>query len=434
MLIRRLEARDDPIRVGLVGAGMFGSQVAYATEETPGMAVAAIADVDRSKALGTFERAGVPESEVETGLDADAASRAMAAGDRVVLDDGTDLVEADPDVLVEATGVPEVAARHAYAAIARGVDVVNVSVETDTVVGPLLARLAENSDATYSMAYGDQPAKIVELYDWARTNGFGVVAAGRTTGDLEPHGTPDDALERHRWIGPFVDEYDPDPTIYNTFLDGTKVAVESCAVANALGLRPDRTGMHVPEVSRAEAPGALCPESDGGRLGSEGVVDCLRLTDEGFSGFVVTRTDNEALRQYLHRRGSVPTAAAGRYQLFHVPFHNAQETTVSVARAALYGEPTGQARSQETEVVAAAKRNLEPGEEVDGAGGDTVYGVLEDAAVAAERGHVPLELLAGATVERDVGTDEFVSEDDVALDTDSFLYHLRQVQEAGEAH
>lgn len=430
MLIRQLEARDEPVRVGLVGAGMFGSQVAYAVEAAPGMCVAAIADIDRSKALATYRRAGVPESDVETGRSPDAAARAVAAGDRVVLDDGMDLVAAAPDVLVEATGVPEVAARHAYAAIARGVDVVNVSVETDTVVGPVLTRLAERSDATYSMAYGDQPAKIVELYDWARVNGFEVVAAGRTTGDLAPHGTPDDALDRHRWIGPFVEEYDPDPTIYNTFLDGTKVAVESCAVANALGLRPDRTGMHVPEVSRADAPGVLCPASDGGRLGGEGVVDCLRLTDAGFSGFVVTRTDNEALREYLHRRGAVPTAAEGRYHLFHVPFHNAQETTVSVARAALYGEPTGQARSQETEVVAAAKRDLDPGDEIDGAGGYTVYGVVEAADAASEAGHVPLELLAGATVEEPVATDEFVSADDVALDTDTFLYHLRQVGDA----
>ncbi|MFB6157583.1 MAG: SAF domain-containing protein [Haloferacaceae archaeon] len=429
MLIRKLEARDEPVRVGLVGAGMFGSQVAYAVESTPGMTVAAIADIDRSKAFGTFERAGVPESTVETGSSAAAAAQAMEAGDRLVLDDGLDLIEAGPDVLVEATGVPEVAARHAYAAIDAGVDVVNVSVEADTVVGPLLGRLAERAGVTYSMAYGDQPAKVIELYDRARTNGFGVVAAGRTAGDLEPHGTPDDALERHRWIGPFVEEYDPDPAIYNSFLDGTKVAVESCAIANALGLRPDRTGMHVPEVSRADAPAALCPTADGGRLDAEGVIDCLTLTDEGFSGFVVTRTDNESLRRYLHRRGSVPTAADGRYQLFHVPFHDAQETSVSVARAALSGEPTGRVRSQETEVVAAAKRDLRPGDEIDGGGGYTVYGVLEDADVASERGHVPLELLAGATVRAEVGVDEFVSEDDVDLDTDSFLYHLRRVQE-----
>jgi predicted homoserine dehydrogenase-like protein len=336
-------------------------------------------------------------------------------------------------VVVEVTGVPEAAARHVLAAIVRGVDVVNVSVEADTVVGPVLARLAEQAGATYSMAYGDQPAKIVELYDWARSNGFEVVAAGRTTQDLDlaPHGTPDDALDRYNWSAPPVDGIDPDPTMINSFIDGTKVAVESCAVANAIGLRPDTTGMHVPEVRRADAPDVLRPTADGGILGGEGVIDCLELVDGAVTGFVVTRTENETLQAYLHSRGSIPTSSDGAYQFFHVPFHGAQETAVSVARAAVYGEPTGQALTQETEVVARAKRDLDPGEEIDGGGGYTVYGVLADADVAREEGYVPFELLPGATVESPVERDGFVRREDVRLDAESLLYSLREVQESG---
>jgi predicted homoserine dehydrogenase-like protein len=431
MLIRQLEAREDPVRVGLIGAGMFGSQVVYAAAETPGLSVVAIADVDRAKAVETFERAGVPPGDVATDLAPDEARAAVATGDRVAFDDGLALVEAEPDVVVEATGVPEAAARHALTAIDRGVDIVNVTVEADTVVGPALSRLAERTDVTYSMAYGDQPAKVVDLYDWARTNGFEVVAVGRTAGDLAPHGTPDDALDRYGWNDDSVEGLDPSPVMYNSFLDGTKVAVESCAIANALGLRPDRTGMHVPEVSRAEAPGVLCPAEDGGLLNDAGVVDCLHLTDEGFTGFVVTRPGNETLRGYLRGRGNVPSAADGRYQLYHVPSHNAQETTLSVARAAVYGEPTGQVRTQATEVVAAAKRDLDPGEELDGPGGYTIYGVLADADVARDEGWVPLELLPGATVESPVETDGFVGREDVTLRTDSLLYSLRQVQDSG---
>jgi predicted homoserine dehydrogenase-like protein len=431
MLVRQLEARDDPVRVGVVGAGMFGSQVIYAAAGTPGLRVAAIADVDRDRALRAFERAGVDPGTVETTSDGETAARAMAAGDRVALDDGLALVEAAPDVVVEATGVPEAAARHALAALTRGVDVVNVTVETDTVVGPVLSRLARAAGVTYSMAYGDQPAKVVDLYDWARTNGYEVVAAGRTTGDLEPHGTPDDALDRYGWTGSFAAAFEPNPRMYNTFLDGTKVAVESCAIANAIGLRPDRTGMHVPEADLSGAPAVLRPAAEGGVLDATGVVDCLHLADGGASGFVVTRTDADALRQYIARRGSVPTADEGRYQCYHVPFHDAQETTVSVATAALYGEPTGQVRTQTTEVVAAAKRDLAPGDEIAGPGGSTVYGVVADADAAREAGWVPLELLPGATVESAVETDGFVSRADVSLDTDSLLYGLRQVQDAG---
>jgi predicted homoserine dehydrogenase-like protein len=433
MLVRQLEARADPVRVGLVGTGMFGSQVVYAAEETPGLRVVALADIDREKALATFERAGVPSDEVATGLGSGEARTAVAAGERVAFDDGLALVEAAPDVVVEATGVPEAAARHALAAVSRGVDVVDVSVEADTVVGPALARLAAQAGVTYSMAYGDQPAKIVELYDWARTNGFEVVAAGRTTQDLDidPHGTPDDALDRYNWTEPPVDGIDPDPTMINSFVDGTKVAVESCAVANALGLRPDTTGMHVPAVRRADAPDVLRPAADGGILDGEGVVDCLELTDGAVTGFVVTRTDNETLQAYLHNRGSVATSSDGRHQFFHVPFHGAQETVVSVARAAVRGEPTGQPLTQATEVVARAKRDLAPGEELDGGGGYTVYGVLESADVAREAGYVPLELLPGATVESAVDRDAFVRHEDVSLETGSLLYSLRRVQESG---
>lgn len=431
MLVRQLEAREDPVRVGVVGAGMFGSQVVYAVAGTPGLRVTAIADVDRDRALRTFERAGVSLDAVETTSSAETAARAMAAGGRVALADGLTLVEAAPDVVVEATGSPEAAARHALAAVTRGVDVVNVTVEADTVVGPVLSRLARAAGVTYSMAYGDQPAKVVDLYDRVRTTRFEVVAAGRTTGAVEPHGTPDDALERYGWTGSFAAEFEPNPRMYNTFLDGTKVAVESCAIANALGLRPDRTGMHVPEVDLAGAPAVLRPATEGGVPDATGVVDCLHLPDGGPSGFVVTRTDVDALRQYIDRRGSVPTADEGRYQCYHVPFHDAQETTVSVATVALHGEPTGQVRAQTTEVVAAAKRDLAPGDGIEGPGGSTVYGVVEDADRAREAGHVPLELLPGATVEAAVETDEVVSRADVSLETDSLLYGLRRVQDAG---
>jgi predicted homoserine dehydrogenase-like protein len=161
------------------------------------------------------------------------------------------------------------------------------------------------------------------------------------------------------------------------------------------------------------------------------VVDCLDLTDGSVTGFVVTRTDNDTLAAYLHGRGSVATSADGEYQFFHVPFHGAQETALSVARAALGDGPTGQVRSQETEVVAAAKRPLSPGEEVGGGGGDTVYGVLADADRAADEGWVPLELLVGAEVRAPVETDAFVARADVALDDDSLLHALRRVQASG---
>lgn len=427
-LSRDLTSLDDPIRVGLIGAGIFGSQLVYGIEETPGMETAVIADLEPEKAFDTFDHAGITGDAVAAADTATKADELIAAGHRTVVPDGATLMEIDVDVVVEATGNANVAARHAHDAILADKHVVQVTVEADTVVGPYLATLADRCGVTYTLAYGDQPAQIVRLCDWARSTGLEIVAAGRWANDPEPHGTPDDALERHSWIGSFVEEYDPSPYIYNTFLDGTKVAVESCVSANAVGLRPDTSGMHMPETSVDDIPSHLRPAVDGGLLDGSGIIDAARTPDAGHSVFVVTTTDNPQRQQYFDRRGNVPTASDGKYQLFYRHFHAASETTVSIAAAALRNEATGVASEQHAEVVGKAKRDLERGDEIDAPGGYTVYGSVEAADTAAEQGYVPIELLSGAEVLDSVPTDEIVTYDDVRIDQDSFLYQLRQLQ------
>ncbi|WP_136602806.1 NAD(P)H-dependent oxidoreductase [Salinigranum halophilum] len=425
-----LEERAEPIRVGVIGAGIFGSQLVYGIEETPGMETTVIADIKPDKAVGTYQHAGVSRSAVDRVTTTAETDAVVAAGGRAVVPDGEVLIEAAVDVVVEATGNPNIAAKHAHNAILNDKHVVQVTVETDTVVGPYLATLAERCGVTYTLAYGDQPAQIVRLCDWAKSTGLDIVAAGRWANDPEPHGTPDDALERHSWIGSFVEEYDPSPYIYNSFLDGTKLAVESCIAANAIGLRPDVSGMHMPETTLETLPEHLRLESDGGLLSGTGVVDAASTVDGGHSVFVITTTDNAQRRQYFDRRGNVPSATDGKYQLFYRHFHAASETTVSIAAAALRNQATGIPSEQHAEVVGKAKRPLDPGDEIDAPGGYTVYGSVEDAAVAAENDYVPLELLTGAAVVSEVGTDEIVTADDVELVTDSYLYQLRQLQDS----
>lgn len=429
-LSKELESRSEPIRVGLIGAGIFGSQLVYGIEETPGMRTAVIADLEASKAIGAFENGGVARTSIETVASASETDSLVADGRRAVLPDGEALIVSDIDVVVEATGNPEVAAKHAHKAILNGKHTVQVTVEADTVVGPYLAHLAEKADVTYTLAYGDQPAQIVQLCDWAQSNGLDVVAAGRWANDPQPYGTPDDALDRHSWIGSFVEEYDPSPYIYNSFLDGTKMAVESCVSANAVGLRPDASGLHMPEAMLEEIPQKLRLKADGGLLSQYGVVESIDSVDAGHSVFVVTKTDNDQRREYFDRRGNVPTANGGKYQLFYRHFHSASETTVSIAAAALRNEATGVPDEQHTEVVARAKCDLVAGDEIDGAGGYTVYGTIEASDVAAEKGYVPFELVDQAEIVRDVDTDQVVTYDDIEINKDSFLYQLRQVQDS----
>jgi len=270
-----------------------------------------------------------------------------------------------------------------------------------------------------------------------------VVAAGKGNAYLEAnaHGTPDDIWERLGFTEEFVENQELNPRMYNSFFDGTKVAVEMCAVANATGLEPDVPGMHLPPAEIPEIPEILRPERDGGILEKAGVVDTVSSLyrdgsevefDLDFGVFVVTTTPNERVQEYFaqYSGSGLYTAGDGEYQVFYRPYHlPGIETPVSVANAAIRNEPTGVADRHVAEVVGAAKRDLEPGDGIDGGGGYTVYGQVESADRAAREDHVPLELLDGAEVVEPVGTDEVVSYGDVRLDTDSFIYHLRRLQE-----
>jgi predicted homoserine dehydrogenase-like protein len=309
-----------------------------------------------------------------------------------------------------------------------GTHFVNVSVEADTVCGLALAAIADRNDVTYTLAYGDQPGKIVELCGWAMATGFEIVAAGRAARQPTRHGTPDDALDRHPFVTAFGEDLEPNPVMYNTFMDGTKEAVESVAAANALGLGIDERGLHRPEIERGEIPETFRPASEGGVLESTGVVDSVTPTDDSFSVFVVTRTESRQLIDYYDHRPSITTSEDGRYQLFHTPSHFAPETTRSIASAALLNEATGAPSGHHAEVVAGAKRDLEVGEAIDGGGGSTVYGVAAGADDAAAADLVPFELLDGAAVLEPVGQDELVRADHVEIDRDQPMYHLRGLQ------
>lgn len=433
-----LTDREAPIHVGIIGAGFFGTKLADQIECAPGMTVAGLADLDLDTAREAYDEAGV-DGRITEVTSAEAASAAIDKGNRVLLRDGVALAETEVDVIVEATGDAAAGARHAARAITAGTHVVNVTVEADTVVGPSLGELADDNGVTYSLAYGDQPALMVELCDWAHTVGLEVIAAGRGSMYVDEYryGTPETVFERFGYDDRFVDRHGLDPQMYNSFLDGTKIAVEGCSLANAVGLEPDVPGMHLPTLEAEEVPQTFRPKDAGGILDGTGIVETFSslypdgsMTDRdlSWSVFVVTRPSNRAVREYLEQNDGqgIHVAGDGEYVAVFRPHHlPGVETPVSVATAALKNEATGAPRERRTEVVGAAKRDLEPGTELDGGGGATIYGLLETADRAEDRGHVPFELLDGATVTSPVGRDGVITYDDVDLER-SFLRRLRE--------
>ena len=344
------------------------------------------------------------------------------------------------DVVVEATGSPDVGARHAFEAIIAGEHVVMVNVEADVLVGPILKRMADEAGVVYSLAYGDQPAIIEELYDWATSLGFEVVAAGKGTKYLPEYrkGTPDDALVRYGYSPKEAAVSDLNPQMYNSFLDGTKSAVEMCAVANMTGLVPDVPAMRFPPAGIEDLPNMLVPAEDGGLLSRKGVVEVVSsLHRDGtevsnslrWGVFVVTSTDNPYLRGCMKEYG-LATDQTGTYGVMYRPYHLVgMEAPISIARAFLYGEPPGAPSRRVGEVASAAKRSLKPGDVLDGEGGYTVYGALVEAAQATAEGLVPIGLCHGAKVMRAVGEGQMVSYSDVEMSEGGFARNMRKTQD-----
>ncbi len=441
--LQELDESGNPIKVGVIGAGFFGCSTIGQISRIPGITTSIIADIYKEKATRGFTRfARRKAKEIVETRDTDMANSCIEKNIPVITRDSRVLIESDVEVILESTGVPEVAGRHAYEAISNKKNVVMATVEAECVIGPLLSKMARENGVVYSQAYGDQPALICELYDWAKSLGFDVVAAGEgTAARIEwRHETPDDALQRFGFTQEEIDRLRLNPKMYNSFIDTTKCAVEMVAVCNATGLKPDIRGMHFPLGSVKDVPRLLSLRKDGGILENKGVVDVItRVRPDGrqirndirWGVFVVVASDNRDVKG-LFKTYEAPRGARGKNALVYRPHHWAGlEASISLIRAVLYKEPTGAPlpAAPSAEVLAAAKRTLKPGDMLDGGGGYTTYGLAEKAGVAREENLLPLGLAENIRVVKEVPPDSVVSYDDVELNEDSFLLKLRRKQD-----
>lgn len=442
MLTARLAARETqgtPVRVGVIGAGRFGTMVISQLAAMRGMRPSVVADTSGERGMRALAHAGIPTERVVRAGELSGINAAIARGAPVFTEDAQALCRSDLEVIVEATGIPEVAAASALEAIRHGKHIVMVTVEADVLVGSVLRRAADRAGVVYTAAYGDQPALISDLYDWATALGFEVVAAGKGTKYLPAYrkAGPDDVWDRY---GIGLDErVGLNPKMYNSFIDGTKSAIEMAAVCNMTGLRPDCRGMHFPPGGIQSLPEILRPRRDGGILEHTGVVEVVSSIDrEGrpvagdlrWGVYVVITSPRPYLRRCLAEYG-LPVDRTGAYAAFYRPFHLVgMELPVSIARAALDHEATGTPLPVPVAaVVCAAKRPLVPGDVLDGEGGATVYGLIDDAETAKRERLLPIGLSHVARVVRPVPEDGLVALDDVSLETSGLLYTLWKEQQ-----
>ena len=421
-LLEARAAAGRPVRVGLVGAGRFGTTVAAQVGQMRGLALLAVADVSEANAGAALAAAGWAAPDVRTPRDQGQAAADVAAGRPVRLEDGTRLAELPLDVVVEATGRPDVSARVIWDCLGAGQHVVNVTVESDVLLGALFRRRADAAGAVYTVADGDQPGCTMRLVEWARALGYRVVAAGRGTQryPFDRHGLPEEAFRRYGYDADVVARRRLNPQMYNSFRDGSKAQIEMTSLANMSGLVPDRRGMHEPAAAVEDLPRLFGPRAAGGLLEREGVVDLANavgpdgetlLPGHIASGiWAVVTGDQPLLREDLAFYG-LPVSADGARAVLYRNYHLCGvEAPLSVAEAALLGRPTGAALPLPVaDVVTYAKRALRAGERLDGSGGHTVYGLIERAPLARAEGLLPLGLADGLTLTRDVAADAAVT-------------------------
>lgn len=436
--LQQRAAAGQPIRVALIGAGKFGSMYLSQIPRTPGVHLAGIADLAPDAARRNLARVGwEPQRSQAPSLDA-----ALRDGSTHVGDDWRALVEhAAIDIVVECTGHPIAAVDHCLHAFAHGKHVVNVTVEADAFCGPLLAKRAAEAGVLYSLAFGDQPALICDLVDWARTCGFPVVAAGRGHKWL-PHfrdSTPETVWGHYGLTLEQAERGGLNPKMFNSFLDGSKPAIESTAVANATGLAVPSGGLRYPPASIADIPFVTRPKSEGGVLEKKGMVEVISsLEADGRvipydirMGVWVTVEGETDYVRHCFEEYNAHTDPSGRYFTLYKRWHLiGLEVGWSVASLALRREPTGVATCWNADVVATAKRDLQPGDRLDGEGGCTVWGKLVPASASLAAGGLPLGLAHDVRVVRPVRKGQSLVWADVAIDTGTRAYALRRELEA----
>ncbi|WP_332684669.1 NAD(P)H-dependent oxidoreductase [Bosea sp. (in: a-proteobacteria)] len=429
-LMPKLAARAEagrPVRCALIGAGKFGSMFLAQVPHIEGLEVAVIADLDPERARKACRNVGWDEPRIaRTRFVEDGAAAAQADG---------------VEVVIEATGHPAAGARHALAAIAAGRHVVMVNVEADVLVGPVLAAKAKAAGVVYSMAYGDQPALVSEMVDWARAAGFTVAAAGKGTKYLPAYHrvTPDEVWSHYGLTPEAAKAAGMNPQMFNSFLDGTKSAIEMAAIANACGLDVPEDGLSFPPCGVDDLAHSLRPKAVGGLLERDGMVEVVSslerdgrpvFRDLRWGVYVVLKAPN-AYAAACFKQYGLPTDSTGLYAAMYKPFHLiGLELSISVLNAALRGEPTGATRGWRGDAVATAKRALKAGETLDGEGGYTVYGRLLPAAASRAAKALPIGLAHHVKLKRDVPAGAVVTAEDVVLDETSQIVSLRRELEA----
>lgn len=418
--LEKLERANNPIKVGMVGAGFMGKGIALQIQTAAkGMELVAISNRTVEKATKAYKEAGVENlAEVASQNELDESIRQGAhcvTGDPFLLCNSEEI-----DVIIEVTGAVQFSAEVVLTAIRNKKHVVLMNAELDGTIGPILKVYADQNDVVITNADGDQPGVIMNLYRFVKGIGVNPVLCGNIKGLHDPYRNPTTQKD-------FAKKWGQKPSMVTSFADGSKISFEQAIVANATGMKVGKRGMYGPTVKSGTPIEEAIKEYPDELLNTDtGVVDYVVGAVPSPGVFVVGTHDNPTQQHYLH----LYKLGEGPYYCFYTPYHLCHfEVPNTVARAALFGDATiAPAGPLEVEVVTVAKKDLKKGEKIDGIGHYMTYGVCENAEVAHSENLLPLGVAEGCTLKRDISKDEVISYDDVDVPEGRLIDQLRKEQ------
>lgn len=433
-MLQELKAQGKPVRVGLIGTGKFGTMYLSQVRKVPGIHLVGVCELNIPKAFESLKRTMWPDEQVN----AKTLEEAFKTGKTCVMNDSDELI-ASPftEVIIDCTGLAELGIDTSLKCIKYGKSIVNVNVEADILAGPVLAKKAKEAGVVYSLAYGDQPAEICEMVDWARTAGFEVVCAGKGT-RFQPQyhqSTPETIWGYYGIPEEHAIKSGMNPKLFNSFLDGTKSAIEMACVANCTGLLPPVDGLKFPPCGADDLPRLLKPKADGGILDHSGMVEVVAseerdgrpvYRDLRFGIYVTLKGDSEYMQDCYKEYGMV-VDETGEYTSLYRPNHMiGLELNISVASIGTLHQPTGAPRTFSADVCSVAKFDIPAGTILDGEGGYHVYGEAVPAKTSVAKGLLPLNFSAKKRVLRNIKAGEYLTYADVEFDPNCLTMQMRK--------
>ncbi|NSW50937.1 MAG: NAD(P)-dependent oxidoreductase [Anaerolineae bacterium] len=420
--LRQYADANGPLRIGMIGAGFMGRPVAQQiTRYVAGMEIAAIASRKIEDAVHAYRNAGVEET---VRVDSVAAlALALQHRQPAVMEDGLLLCQAEGiDVVLDMTGNAPFAARAALSAFAHGKHFITYTAELVSVAGSILDHKAREAGVAFSMADGDQPGVIMNLWHFVNSIGIQPLVCGNIKGLQDPYRNPTTQEG-------FARQWNQKPHMVTSFADGTKVSFEMSVIANATGMRAPKRGLNGFDLAPGFPVEDLTRYYDYEALkDTEGIVDYVVGASPAPGIYIIGGTDDPVQRQYLR----LYKLGEGPLYTFYRPYHLCHfEVGYSIARAVLLHDPvlttTGPAR---VEVVAIAKRDLKAGEVLDGIGYYMTYGECENASVVQREGLLPILFAAGCRLKHDLRRDTAIRLADVEQPAGDILRALYEEQMA----